>query len=112
MNNLYNLEQLEDLFKEGNNSTFLIFKHSTTCPVSKQGYDAFQNFLSDNPDCQAYLVLVIENRDVSNHIEEFSGIKHESPQALFFKGGKCVWNASHFAINKDELDKVYKSLVV
>ncbi|MBK9190492.1 MAG: DUF2847 family protein [Crocinitomicaceae bacterium] len=42
---------------------------------------------------------------MSNQIEAQFGIKHESPQALLIKNGKCVYHASHSEINFNELKK-------
>ena len=49
------------------------------------------------------MVLVIEDRPVSNHIAEEFEIKHESPQILLFDDGKVSWSTSHWKITRDSI---------
>lgn len=39
----------------------------------------------ENGETVIYQVDVIDNKDVSNHISNFSKVKHESPQAILFE---------------------------
>lgn len=80
----------------------LIFKHSTTCPISAKAHDEFQAYVQDT-DVSAAIVLVIEDRPVSNHIAEEFGIKHESPQIFLVEDGEVRWNTSHWKITKDSI---------
>lgn len=92
-----------DLVSKSENGAFL-FKHSTQCPISGAAYEQFEKFLhTQDLAANHALVRVIESRSASDEIESRTGIQHESPQALLFKGGKVVWNASHRAINCDSL---------
>lgn len=80
----------------------LLFKHSTTCPISAKAYEEFQAFLKET-DIPAAVVLVIEDRPVSNQIEEEFGIKHESPQIFLLEDGNVLWNTSHWKITRDSI---------
>ncbi|MNM33439.1 hypothetical protein D3C81_440580 [compost metagenome] len=77
----------------------LLFKHSTTCPISAKAYEEFQSYLKEN-ETDAAVVLVIEDRPVSNKIAEEFGIKHESPQIFLLDDQKVTWNTSHWKITK------------
>ena len=80
----------------------LLFKHSTTCPISAQAHEEFQAFVKDT-NTSAAIVLVIEDRPVSNQIAEQFGIKHESPQIFLLEDGQVRWNTSHWKITKEAL---------
>jgi bacillithiol system protein YtxJ len=55
-----------------------------------------------------YYLHVQEARALSNYIAETYSIKHESPQALLFKDGKVVWDASHWKITYASLQENVK----
>lgn len=97
---LTELERLPDLARmaeKAEESPILIFKHSTTCPISGRAAQRMDTLLNESeselPDL--YMVKVIESRPVSNAIEDQYEVKHESPQILLIKDGEAVWNTSH-----------------
>jgi bacillithiol system protein YtxJ len=96
-------QDLEQLLERSKVDPILIFKHSTQCPVSDQAYEEFSRFLETSGEMTCGVVLVIENRDVSNAIASRLGVRHESPQAIVVRDGKQKWNASHWSITADAL---------
>ena len=84
----------------------VIFKHSNSCSVSASRLRVFEEFVSRHSDVKSFLVVVQENRDVCDEIVSRFGVKHESPQVLFFRAGKVVWSDSHFGILLDALENV------
>ncbi|WP_102274235.1 bacillithiol system redox-active protein YtxJ [Cytobacillus massiliigabonensis] len=84
---------------------FLLFKHSSTCPISQAAYEEYETFANENESIKTYYLVVQEDRPFSNHIAESFQIKHESPQAILFKKSKPVWHASHWKITYDSLKK-------
>ena len=99
---------LEQLLQRSNEDPVLIFKHSTQCPISSAAYEEFLEFTADAEEVPCGVVLVIENRPVSNSIAAELGVRHESPQAIVVEGGHQKWNASHWAITADALKKALK----
>ncbi|WP_456277966.1 bacillithiol system redox-active protein YtxJ [Bacillus sp. AK128] len=95
------IEEFEKLKQE--NSEFLFVKHSLTCPVSTAAFDEYHQFVEEHPDVQTFYLFVQEDRPLSNYIAETYGIKHESPQALYFKNGEVVWTATHWKITSQSL---------
>ncbi len=77
---------------------FLLVKHSLTCPISTTAFEEYEKFVQGNPAIPTYYLFVQDDRPLSNYITETFSIKHESPQAIWFKDGKVVWNASHWNI--------------
>ncbi len=85
---------------------FFFMKHSLTCPISGNAFNEYQSFLNKHGEEEGYYLAVQESKELSNHIAEKFGIKHESPQAFLFIDGKPGWNASHWNITETELDKL------
>lgn len=105
-NKIETKEQFEELAKK---ESFLLIKHSLTCPVSGAAFEEYESFLEDHADVNTAYLAVQEARPLSNYIAETFEIKHESPQAILFKNGEPVWNASHWKITYDSLSKALKS---
>ncbi|MGE7877470.1 bacillithiol system redox-active protein YtxJ [Peribacillus muralis] len=95
-------EQFIDLLNE---DTFLLFKHSLTCPVSAEAHEQYEKYIAGNEQLKTAYLAVQEARPLSNHVAETFDIKHQSPQAILFKNGKPVWNESHWRITYDSLSK-------
>jgi bacillithiol system protein YtxJ len=98
-------QDLEQLLERSTTDPVLIFKHSTQCPISSEAYEEFRHFAESAEDVACALVLVIENRDVSNTIASRLGVRHESPQAIVVKDGRPAWTASHWSITADALSE-------
>jgi bacillithiol system protein YtxJ len=83
----------------------LVFKHSTTCPISAAAHRQVASYLADRGGdaTPVLLVKVIESRPLSNEIAARLGVTHQSPQAILIKDGAAVWNASHGGITAASL---------
>lgn len=99
-------EQFNELSKQ---ESFLLIKHSLTCPISGAAFEEYESFLEDHKDVNTAYLAVQEARPLSNYVAESFDIKHETPQAILFKNGEPVWNASHWKITYDSLSKAVKS---
>ncbi len=107
---LHEVEELEKVWSDSEGKPVLLFKQSTTCPISAEAFDQFQSFLKESDaDIIPYFVKVRETREVSNQIMEDLGVRHQSPQILLVKDRKSVWDASHMSITsfniKEALEK-------
>lgn len=78
----------------------IIFKHSDRCGISQDRKQALTNM---DDEMTIYEVEVREQRGLSDHIAEVTGISHESPQLLIVRQGDVVWHASHMAISPDKI---------
>ncbi|TMV46101.1 bacillithiol system redox-active protein YtxJ [Paenibacillus mesophilus] len=98
-------KQWLNLLESSSETPVLVFKHSTSCPISAEAYEQWLKYLhkNPNPEIEYALVHVIESRPVSNLIAESLNVKHESPQALFVQGRRAVWHASHWRITESML---------
>jgi bacillithiol system protein YtxJ len=105
---LSSLEDWQQIFDGSTAKPAVVLKHSTTCPVSANALEEFDNYLAGTPseDVDYYMVKVIESRPVSNQIAEDLGIKHASPQILYFKNKESVWNTSHWSVTAKHISAV------
>ncbi|BCB05297.1 bacillithiol system redox-active protein YtxJ [Bacillus sp. KH172YL63] len=104
MQKIESVQQFEQLSET--NPRFFLMKHSLTCPVSSTAFNEYQSFLNKHEGEEGFYLAVQESRELSNHIAEKYGIKHESPQAFLFIDGKPGWNASHWNITEGALQKL------
>lgn len=81
----------------------LIFKFSPWCPVSHYAEAEAKAFLAGAEGFVCGTVDVIKERPLARGIAEWTGIRHESPQALLFVQGKVVWHESHAEVNRESL---------
>lgn len=94
---LHDLSQLENLKEQSFTKTQIIYKHSTTCSISKMVYARLNNARVDlNADFH-YLDL-LAHRDISDAVAGRFSVQHESPQVLVIKNGVSIFNESHTAI--------------
>lgn len=96
------IEQLEQINTASAEKPQLIYKHSTRCSISAMAKNRlYKNELPEGIDF--YYLDIISYRDISNKIAEMYGVRHESPQVLLIKDGKCVYDESHSAIYMDDI---------
>jgi len=83
---------------------FVVFKHSTRCPVSSMAKRSVEFDFDQLPAGQKiYFLDLIALREISNLIAEKWQIRHESPQILVLKGDSCLFHASHQDINIQDI---------
>ena len=99
-----NTEELDALIEKSNEQAIVLFKHSTTCPISAGVYQEISN-----ADADINLIVVQRARDVSSAVAEKTGIRHESPQAFVVKNGKVVYHASHYDVTASDVEKMLET---
>jgi bacillithiol system protein YtxJ len=102
---LHQERDLEKLLERSHKDPVVIFKHSTQCSRSAAAYEEFQAFMAENPATPCVTVLVIEDRGLSEELEERFGIRHESPQAIVIANGIPVWHANHSGVTARALEE-------
>ncbi|MFM7485824.1 MAG: bacillithiol system redox-active protein YtxJ [Cytophagales bacterium] len=98
---LTNSSQLTDIKKESNQQPVLLFKHSTSCSISKTSLNRLErNWNEDDlKGLKVYYLDLLSYRSISNEITQTFGVIHESPQVLIIRDGKSVYDTSHFDID-------------
>ena len=104
---LADIAALDAAIAESRRRPVLIFKHSRTCGISCEAFDALHAHLADGSGDASYNVITVQqHRSVSDEAASRFGLRHETPQAILLKDGVPVWNASHFSITAGELKRI------
>ena len=80
--------------------TAAIFK-AGTCHKTPSAFENLQAQLEDREDLPLGIIRVVEARAASNHLEQKTGVRHESPQLLLFRDGKSVFDRDNWDITAE-----------
>lgn len=95
-------EQLNTIIDNSKGKAQVIFKHSNRCSISSVALQRLQK--ANQPgELDFYFLDLIRYRSLSNKIAEVFKVRHESPQVLVIKDGKCIFNESHLGIDMHEI---------
>ncbi len=75
-----------------------ILKHSAICPTSAAALAEVEAHLAAHPSELAGMVVVQQDRPLSNWIATRLGRVHQSPQLFLVRDGAVQWSASHWSI--------------
>lgn len=102
---LVSIDQLSEIEKKSSVRPQVIFKHSTTCGVSRMVLNIFKSSYNlQSSQMDLYFLDLHANRDVSNEVAVKFGIVHQSPQLLIIKNGRVERHASHGEISEINLE--------
>lgn len=96
-------QQLDQIVESSEDKPNIIFKHSTTCPISSMAKMRLDDHWDLNQEVDLYYLDLLKFRNISNKIAEKFEVVHESPQILVIKKGHCVYDVSHMDINVQEV---------
>ncbi len=97
-------EGINEIVQNSSQKTNIIFKHSTTCPISAMAKNRLERSWDiDEAEVEIYYLDLLSYRPVSNKIAEVFAVKHESPQVLVIKDGISVFDTSHNAISVEAI---------
>ncbi len=99
--------ELDELLARSHDAPVIIFKHSTTCPISSRAHKQMSQ-VATGVAGQISLVIVQRARELSRRVAEQTGIQHESPQAIILRNGGVVWSASHFDITTEAVEQAVR----
>ncbi|WP_405397283.1 bacillithiol system redox-active protein YtxJ [Maribacter sp. Asnod2-G09] len=103
---LNSVAQLSDIKEVSSSRPQLIFKHSTSCGISRMVLNMFKSSYGlEEGQMDLYFLDLLANRDVSNAVADEFGVMHQSPQLLIVKNGVVVVHDSHNAISNIELEQ-------
>lgn len=103
---LKSLEQLKEIQEKSKIKPQVIFKHSTTCGISRMVLNMFTaNYEINEVLLDLYYLDLHAHREVSDEVGVHFQVMHQSPQVLIVKNGVAVFHASHGAISKVNLNQ-------
>jgi bacillithiol system protein YtxJ len=89
----------------------VIFKHNTTCPISRNVRRHLELEAEDLKDVHAvYFLDLLAYRNISDSIAEEFSVPHQSPQLLLIKDGQCTYNEALYDISAEATAKAMEAL--
>ena len=104
INKVDSLQKLDDVFDRSHGAPVVLFKHSNRCGISSHVLEMVEEL-----DGELNVVVIQENRDLSNEITARTGYTHQSPQAFVLKDGKPVYHATHYGIDPRRIQQVLEN---
>ncbi len=102
---LNTVDQLGDIIEKSAQKPQIIFKHSTTCGISRMVLQMFGNdYDLNDEEADLYFLDLHAFREVSNEVAKKFQVLHQSPQLLVIKKGVVVAHESHGAISEINLN--------
>lgn len=102
---LDSVKQLEVISEASGSRPQVIFKHSTSCGISRMILNMFKKeYNLEEGQMDLYFLDLHAHREVSNAVAAKFGIMHQSPQLLILKNGVVVKHDSHGAISDIKLE--------
>lgn len=103
---LNNQQQLTNILDNSNTKPQFIFKHSTTCGISRMVISMFTNNYSIAKEAaDLYYLDLHAHRQLSNQVATAFNVVHQSPQLLVIRNKAVVFHASHGAIAEVDLER-------
>ena len=103
INRVDSIAKLDDLFDRSHAGPVVLFKHSNRCGISSHVLEMVGDL-----DGELNVVVIQENRNLSNEITARTGYTHQSPQAFVLKDGKPVYHATHYGIDPNRIADVVR----
>ena len=105
------LEQQSQLDSIKNKEGYtVIFKHNTTCPISKAMRSSFEEEANQLMGVEeVYFLDLLAYRHLSDKIAETFNVRHQSPQLLLINNGKCAYHEALFDISAEATAKAMRS---
>jgi len=104
---LSSASQLDSIVEDSHNIPQIIFKHSTTCPISGMAKRRLEGKWDLN--LEPYYLDLLSYRSISNEIASRFGVQHESPQVIMIIDGQARYDESHLDISADTLKQHLES---
>jgi len=97
--------QLEIIKTESHQQPVVIFKHSTSCSISRAVLDRLERNWGNAAliAVKPYYLDLLVYRPISNQIASEFAVEHESPQVIIIHQGKPIYAQSHFGIDVKEI---------
>ena len=98
VNKVDSVEKLDEVFERSFREPVVLFKHSNMCGISSHVLEMVSEI-----DDEVNMIVVQQNRDLSNEIAIRTGYTHQSPQAFVLSKGKAVYHATHYGIDPNAI---------
>jgi bacillithiol system protein YtxJ len=106
VNKVDSVEKLDEIFERSFREPVVLFKHSTRCGISSHVLEMVSEI-----DGELNVVVIQEDRDLSNDVTVRTGYAHQSPQAFILVDGKPVYHATHYGIDPAAIQQLLLATV-
>lgn len=89
---------LDAAIARGAEETIVLFLHDPYCPISSAAYEEMEAV-----EATVHMVDVSAHSALGRSVQGKTGIRHESPQTIVFRGGVPAWHASHGRIRTESV---------
>jgi bacillithiol system protein YtxJ len=100
INKVDSIEKLDAVFERSVVEPVVLFKHSNSCGISSHVLENVQEI-----DADLNVIVIQENRAISNEVAVRTGFNHQSPQAFVLVNGKAVYHATHYGIDPSAIER-------
>ena len=100
---------LEDLFARSRREPIVLYLHDPYCFTSML---AEQEMADLTEPVHVHVVDVSRQQALSRRVAEWTGLRHESPQAFVLHMGQAVWSRSHGAVTADAVRQALRRCAV
>ncbi|MEO5675272.1 MAG: bacillithiol system redox-active protein YtxJ [Chitinophagales bacterium] len=107
--NMVHLKELDAIKEKSAEIPQVIFKHSSACGTSHHIKEMLDQAVVPREIDFNFLDL-LEYRDISAAIAIEFKVKHESPQLLLIRKGKCIYHKSHYGIRMERLQSALQEM--
>ncbi len=105
-NSINSSEDVRGIVELSKDKPQVIFKHSTTCPISSMAKMRVEDGITKlNHSVDFNYLDLLRFRNISNLISSELEVFHESPQLILLADGEVIHDASHFDITIDEVNE-------
>ena len=104
INKVDSIEKLDAVFERSKSEPVVLFKHSNSCGISAHILETVQDI-----EAELNLIVIQENRALSNDVAVRTGRSHQSPQAFVLVDGEPVYHATHYGIDPIAIEKAVSS---
>ena len=107
INKVDSIEKLDAVFQRSMLEPVVLFKHSNACGISSHILETVQEI-----EGELNLIVIQENRALSNEVAVRTGRTHQSPQVFVLVDGEPVYHATHYGIDPIAIEKAISSQAV
>lgn len=105
-------QQLDKIVEDSFHKDILIFKHSTTCPISMAARMRLESpWTLELEKFDSYYLDLLKFRSVSNAVAEKFDVHHESPQIIIIRKGEAIYDNSHLDISIPDTEDILNQTV-
>jgi bacillithiol system protein YtxJ len=101
----------EDVQQLLDGNRFAVIFKAGTCRQTESALNRLTPFFKKHSAVPAGRIDVVNHPEASKLVTSLSGRKHETPQVLLFKEGKCVFDSHHWRVDAIPLIDAFEESV-